>query len=98
MQLGADHAHRRQPTFCKPICENFSSLPADWIIAAAGRWTVSVPAMHAPSTRPMAAAESRTAAANPRLSRAMNVRYRIAPATARMSVAEVRDAYPWGRG
>ena len=42
----------------------------------------------------MAAAESRTAAASPRLSRAMSVRYRTAPAAARKSVAEVRDAYP----
>src|ERR1017187_7051869 len=44
-----------------------------------------------PSTRPMAAAESRTAAASPRLNRAMSVRYKTAPAAALKSVAEVRD-------
>jgi hypothetical protein len=47
-----------------------------------------------PSTRPMAAAESRTAAATPRLSKATSVRYRTAPMAARTSVAEVREAYP----
>src|ERR1019366_5584031 len=47
-----------------------------------------------PSTRPMAAAESRTAAPSPRLSRAMSVRYKTAPAAARRAVAEVRDVYP----
>jgi DNA-binding NarL/FixJ family response regulator len=47
-----------------------------------------------PSTSPMAAAESRTAAATPRLSRAMSVRYKTAPTTARRSAPAVRDAYP----
>jgi len=42
----------------------------------------------------MAAAESRAAAATPRLSRAMSVGYKTAPAAARMSAPEVRDAYP----
>ena len=42
----------------------------------------------------MAAAESRTAAATPRLSRAMSVRYKTVPTAARRSAPEVRDAYP----
>jgi hypothetical protein len=47
-----------------------------------------------PSTSPMATAESRTAVATPKLSRAMSVRYKTAPAAARMSAPAVRDAYP----
>ena len=42
----------------------------------------------------MAAAELRTAAATPRLNRAMSVRYKTVPTAARRSVPVVRDGYP----
>ena len=47
-----------------------------------------------PSTTPIATAESRTAVATPRLSRAMSVRYTATPRAARRSAPELRDAYP----
>src|ERR1039457_3167375 len=51
-----------------------------------------------PSTRPMAAAESRTVAASPRLSRAMSVRYKTAPAAARRAVGGGRGGDPGAGG
>ena len=47
-----------------------------------------------PSTTPIAAEELRTAAATPRLSKAMSVRYKTVPTAARRSVPVVRLGYP----